>query len=119
MSFNTASGPDNAGRDTGVEYVVDPESPFTIETPQVVVGRVDDLLDAVVGENRAQGLRAGSDRDRIDDVRTIHGRNLDQAELFGVPMTAVPLGVERDPWFGVECFGEAREVFCGLDDLHG
>jgi len=84
-----------AGSNVGIVQVADTKSAVPIEASDIVVRAMNDFDD----RSMCQGFSEGTDLlkdDRVDDVYFVEGSNLNQAELLGIPVEAVGLGIKGD-----------------------
>ena len=66
-----------------------------IEAADVIVRAMNDFLDGIIYQNFFEGSEILQGY-RIDDVDFVAGGNLNKAELLGVVVEAVGLGVQGD-----------------------
>ena len=84
-----------AGSDVGIVQVADTKSVMQVEAADVVVRAMNDFDDGSICQDFFEGSNLLQD-DRVDDVDFVAGGNLNQAELLGIVVEAVGLGIEGD-----------------------
>ncbi len=84
-----------AGSNVGIVQVADTKSAVPVEAPDVVVRAMNDFDDRSMCQDFSEGTDLLKD-DRVDDVYFVEGSNLNQAELLGIPVEAVGLGIKGD-----------------------
>ncbi len=83
------------GGDTSIELVMDVEVTMTLEAADVVVRPMKDFLDGIIYQNVSERSEVIK-RYRIDDIDFVAGGDLNEAELLGVVVEAVGLGINGD-----------------------
>jgi len=71
------------------------KSAVPVKATDVVVRAMNDFLGGVVSQDFFEGVKLLQD-DRIDDVDSVAGGDLNEAELLGIVVEAVGLGIEGD-----------------------
>ncbi len=66
-----------------------------IEAADVIVRTMNDFLDGIIYQNFSEGIDLLQGY-RIDDVDFVAGGDLNEAELLGVVVEAVGLGIKDD-----------------------
>ena len=97
------------GGDARVEQPRGAESVVAVQDPEVVVGVVKGLLDAPVGEHRAEGGEIG-DGEGIDQRRAVRGRDLDEVDPVAVAVKAGRLRIHGDAGNTPHCGDQLGEA---------
>jgi hypothetical protein len=74
---------------------MDMKSAMAVKAANIVVRGVNDFLDGDICQNVSEGSEV-IERYRIDDVDFVAGGDLNEAELLGVVVEAVGLGIKGD-----------------------
>ena len=89
------SNPRHAGeasRDGGIVQVADTKSVMSVEAAKVVVRAMNNFLDGIVCQNFFKRIKLLQDY-RIDDINSLACGYLNEAELLGIVVEAVGLGI--------------------------
>ncbi len=84
-----------AGGDAGIKQVVDIKSTIPVKAADVIVRAMNDFLDGLIYQNFFKGIELLQGY-RIDDVDFVTRGYLNEAELLGVMVEAVGLGIKDD-----------------------
>ena len=98
------------GGDAGVEEGSDAEAPVAVEAADVVVARVQDDLNALVGEYIAEGSQVIEGKGVNEEYLAGGCGNLDQTDALRVAKEAVGFEVEGDAGLLSQCLDDADEA---------